>query len=653
MTQVLMVCMQIALAGSAGAQDSAGWTGVDVGNAGVAGLATYNANTMTWTVRGGGFDVEGIADSFHYVHGPLDGDGFIIAKVEHIGKADPWAKCGIMIRESTDPGSRFAAIFVTPGNGVRFQARVETGGNITHDTTVATKEQIALKAPVWIKLERKKDQFCGYYAADKRGGEWTPMVWVPQPITMSRIVHVGLAVCSHASGRLCVARFSNVAFPPIGEGIVDFELRSHRRDAVVKAYGDLEQLGDWLRDEEFREKHENLIARSLYTIARAKEIAGTPANDVLADYYRMTRLLPDAYLTIEALARISVLDGEKGLIHATRCLDAKPWEDKDRFYAAAMKASCGYPVATGKDAVVESFAQYTAKTSRFTAIEQIIADLGDDEQGISTCKTLIQRWMARPSDTKVAIVGLRYMAAKAIKGQAEIQTEPQAETQTDTSHIQGLLTWAASQFKGTKLSLCAMAALGDIYYTQRSYARVIEAFQPTFFRGNQSEAQKLESIESILASYQANTLLQGTVNLDRIYEAVSQTAGRTGHHVMDLHCQRKIAEMKGFSIKSFEESAQRGVKYSGSGPENEVWFWKGLIAASEGDLGAAVAAYERFLRKDNNSVLAARAYYDIARTKMAIGEDATAWITKAKALSPCDNVIQLERRLGKSAATRG
>jgi hypothetical protein len=122
---------------------------------------------------------------------------------------------------------------------------------------------------------------------------------------------------------------------------------------------------------------------------------------------------------------------------------------------------------------------------------------------------------------------------------------------------------------------------------------------------------------------------------------------------VSLHCRRKIAEMRQLSFEPFVQSAAKGVKYCESNPENEAWFWKGLIAAGDGDLGAAAAAYERFLQADSKSVLAARAYYDVARNRMAIGEDASMWIAKAKALSPCDAVIQLERRLRTTAAAKG
>jgi hypothetical protein len=105
---------------------------------------------------------------------------------------------GVMIRESVDPGSRFAAVYATPGNGVRFQARGLNGGAATSDTAVATSAQIALKTPVWIKVERKGASFSGFYSTD--GTQWTAMSWNPQTINMGASVRIGLAVTGHDTG---------------------------------------------------------------------------------------------------------------------------------------------------------------------------------------------------------------------------------------------------------------------------------------------------------------------------------------------------------------------------------------------------------------------------------------------------------------------
>jgi tetratricopeptide (TPR) repeat protein len=637
MVKVLMVCVQVALAMAEGTQDMGDWTSKDIGNVRAPGTATYNERTLTWTVRGSGSDIEGGADSFHYAYGLLEGDGFIQAKVESASPTDPWAKCGIMIRESTEPGSNFAAVYATPGNGVHFQAR--TGGGITTDSAATTREQGALRPPVWIKLERKDNEFSAYYAPDKTDAQWTPIVWKPQAIVMPKIVYVGLAVCSHTPGVLCESRFSNVTVPAIGVGIIERNVRSRPKEALAGAYQQLEQLGNWRADSEAITKYGQRIAQCLFTIAKAREINSKSAGMALPDYYRLVEILPDSPLSMEALAPIATLGGEKGLEYAKAHLDAKSAEDKDRFYVALMEDYSSRPETPERRVIFESFVQYVAQTSRFTSLEQIIADLKSEDQDIAVCKSLIECGMTQPASVQTAVVALRYMALKALKGPMD-------------KRIQELLKWAATQFPDTKLSVCATAALADMYYQQGLYALAVETFQPQLFSGDEPESKIVETIENTLAFYRANTLLQATISPEQIYQTLSDVAEESERYGASLHCQRQIAEIRNLSLESFEQAAVQGVKRSESGPENEVWFWKGFIAAGEGDLGTAAAAYERFLQGDSKSILAARAYYDVARTKMALGEDARAWVAKAKALSPCDAVLQLEQRLGTSASAR-
>ena len=159
---------------------------------------------------GGGADIFGTADQFRFGFKRLTGNGTIVARVDSIGNTDPWAKAGVMIRESLAAGSRYAIILASPGNGVRFQARAATDIGATSDTTVATAEQMALKTPVWVKLERSGTTFNGYYSTD--GVKWTAMSWNPQTINMvANPVYIGLAVTSHNTAALTTAEFSGVA----------------------------------------------------------------------------------------------------------------------------------------------------------------------------------------------------------------------------------------------------------------------------------------------------------------------------------------------------------------------------------------------------------------------------------------------------------
>jgi hypothetical protein len=61
----------------------------------------------TYTMTGSGADiwaVDGVeADEFHYAFKMLTGAGSIVARVQSIENTDPWAKAGVMIRETLEP----------------------------------------------------------------------------------------------------------------------------------------------------------------------------------------------------------------------------------------------------------------------------------------------------------------------------------------------------------------------------------------------------------------------------------------------------------------------------------------------------------------------------------------------------------------------
>ncbi len=172
----------------------------------------------TYTMTASGEDIWNEADQFHYAFRQLTGVGSIVAKVESVENTDPWAKAGVMIRETLDPGSKFAAVYITPinndgtpTNGCRFQVRIDTNGSATSDsspTLVATPEQMAITAPYLVKLERDiSGNFRGYYSSD--GVNFQSMVLRPN-ISMGSNVYIGLALTSHDAALMCEAVFSGV-----------------------------------------------------------------------------------------------------------------------------------------------------------------------------------------------------------------------------------------------------------------------------------------------------------------------------------------------------------------------------------------------------------------------------------------------------------
>ena len=178
------------------------WITADVGSVGQTGSATYTP-PGTFTVTGSGADIEGTADSFRYVYQPSSGDCEIRARVVSVPNTDPWAKAGVMIRESTAPGAVNAAVVVTPSNGVEFQRRTSTGG--TTSSTVVP----GVTAPRWLRLVRTAaNSFRAYYSTDATN--WTS-IGANTSISMSNSVSIGLAVTAHNNNTTCTATFDNVS----------------------------------------------------------------------------------------------------------------------------------------------------------------------------------------------------------------------------------------------------------------------------------------------------------------------------------------------------------------------------------------------------------------------------------------------------------
>jgi hypothetical protein len=133
----------------------------------------------------------------------LSGAGSIIARVESVSDTDNWAKAGVMIRETLDADSKHAMMVVTPGSGVSFQRRPETGGDSVDDTTGD------VTTPYWVKLERNLAGNFSAYSSDN-GSSWQKL-GAAEPIAMSANVYVGLAVTAHNASATCEAVFTNVA----------------------------------------------------------------------------------------------------------------------------------------------------------------------------------------------------------------------------------------------------------------------------------------------------------------------------------------------------------------------------------------------------------------------------------------------------------
>ncbi|GEP45049.1 hypothetical protein BGE01nite_43400 [Brevifollis gellanilyticus] len=181
-------------------------SGVDVGGPALPGLTQLDTATGIYTLRGAGDEIYFTADQFHFSNTLLVGDGEIRARVRSLDNTNPWAKAGVMIRESTAAGSRHVMMSITPpaaANGFGLISRTTQNG-------AANYMQLDPLNPVpnnWVRLVRAGSVISAFYSAD--GTNWIQADAITLTGLPSQVL-VGLAVGSVNVSQLATATFDNV-----------------------------------------------------------------------------------------------------------------------------------------------------------------------------------------------------------------------------------------------------------------------------------------------------------------------------------------------------------------------------------------------------------------------------------------------------------
>ena len=87
------------------------------GSVGISGVlhrrAVPRVSGETWTIAGGGDNIWGTADEFHFAYRPISGDVDISARVSSFDTANEWSKAGVMIRDALTANARNAFALVS------------------------------------------------------------------------------------------------------------------------------------------------------------------------------------------------------------------------------------------------------------------------------------------------------------------------------------------------------------------------------------------------------------------------------------------------------------------------------------------------------------------------------------------------------------
>ncbi len=154
----------------------------------------------------------GVADTFYFVHRPLAGNGSITVRITSLTgvvattgnrhAADdplatarpglqPWAKAGLIVKQSTARGSAYAAVMVTGAHGVRMQF------DYTHDVA-GRRGAVSPASPRWLRLTRSGDSLTAFESTD--GVRWST-IGTARLAGLSSTVQAGLFVASPAVSR--------------------------------------------------------------------------------------------------------------------------------------------------------------------------------------------------------------------------------------------------------------------------------------------------------------------------------------------------------------------------------------------------------------------------------------------------------------------
>jgi len=173
------------------------WTTTLVGT--TQGSATFDHTRFS--VDGAGADIWGTADGFTAVWaGFVAPDETFTARVLSLENTNVWAKAGVMIRETLDPGGRHVMVIVSPGKGVAMQWRAGRDGPSTSTTPRGGA------APAWVRLIRRGTTYTGQTSSD--GVTWVTLGTVTLSMSPSSN---SLVVTSHNAAAVATALFDDVS----------------------------------------------------------------------------------------------------------------------------------------------------------------------------------------------------------------------------------------------------------------------------------------------------------------------------------------------------------------------------------------------------------------------------------------------------------
>ena len=191
------------------------FTGQDIGGSTPAGSTSFDSVSNVYTVVGGGADIFGASDQFHFAWQHRTGDFDVKVRIESFSPSvHLYTKAGLMARESLAGNSRhvFAAAFTDNQqradnvSGYEFNVRPGAGG-AGFALSPSFPQPLVNYPNTWIRLKRAGDLFNCYASQD--GVSWKR--FATYSLALPQTVYFGMAVTSHSTSQTTTARFRDFA----------------------------------------------------------------------------------------------------------------------------------------------------------------------------------------------------------------------------------------------------------------------------------------------------------------------------------------------------------------------------------------------------------------------------------------------------------
>jgi hypothetical protein len=194
----------------------ASFKSADIGNPAIKGIVKVLKDGFDITA--GGADIWGVKDEFSFTYVERTGDFDMTSRIESLTAVNLYTKAGLMARENLTADCRhiFFQVFSdnSPRNknngGFEFQYRQVKDSlmKAIYPKSFTGAPEFPVSFPnTWIRLQRIKNVFTGYYSTD--GKTWKP--YTTFKMELPDKIYLGLAVTSHNTDKSSSARFRDIA----------------------------------------------------------------------------------------------------------------------------------------------------------------------------------------------------------------------------------------------------------------------------------------------------------------------------------------------------------------------------------------------------------------------------------------------------------